>query len=140
MRTVVAAVIEHDGKLLACQRPRGCRFELMWEFPGGKVEPWETLPEALARELHEELGVTATIGPELFRTRHTYAGTGEPLDLFFFAADAPPAEIQNLEFEKIEWRTPESLPELEFLAADRPLIDGLARGAIQVPRNRRNRV
>ena len=134
MRTVVAAVIEHQGKLLACQRPRGCRFELMWEFPGGKVEPWETLPEALSRELREELGVTAQIGPEVFHTRHTYADTDEPLDLFFFAAHASPAEIQNLEFERIEWCTPESLPELAFLPADRPLIDGLATGSIRVPR------
>ena len=133
MRTVVAAVIEHEGKLLACQRPRGCRFELMWEFPGGKVEPWETLPEALSRELREELAVNATIGPEIFRTRHTYADTNEPVDLFFFAANASPAEIQNMEFERIEWRTPESLRELAFLAADQPLIDGLVRGAIRVP-------
>ena len=133
MRVVVAAVIEHQGKLLACQRPRGCRFELMWEFPGGKVEPWETLPEALSRELREELGVVAQIGPQFFHTRHTYADTDEPLDLFFFVAHASPAEIQNLEFEKIEWRTPESLRELAFLAADRPLIDGLVTGSIQVP-------
>lgn len=134
MRTVVAAVIEHEGKLLACQRPRGSRFELMWEFPGGKVEPRETLQQALARELEEELGVTAVIGPQIFSTRHTYAETTEPLDLFFFAASAAPAQIQNLEFEKIEWRTPESLPELNFLLADRALIEQLATGAIQVPR------
>lgn len=133
MRVVVAAIIEHQGKLLACQRPRGCRFELRWEFPGGKVEPWETLHEALSRELREELGVTAQIGPEVFHTRHTYAVTDEPLDLFFYVAHASPAELQNLEFEKIEWRTPESLRELAFLDADRPLIDGLATGSIQLP-------
>jgi hypothetical protein len=84
--------------------------------------------------LREELAVNATIGPEIFRTRHTYADTDEPLALFFFAANASPAEIQNMEFERIEWRTPESLRELAFLAADQPLIDGLVRGAIRVPR------
>ena len=77
--------------------------------------------------------MTAQIGPQFFHTRHKYSDTDEPLDLFFFAAHASPAEIQNLEFEKIEWRTPESLRELAFLAADRPLIDGLATGSIQVP-------
>jgi 8-oxo-dGTP diphosphatase len=51
MFTVVAALIQHHGKLLVCQRRRGSRFELMWEFPGGKVEPGETLENALAREL-----------------------------------------------------------------------------------------
>ena len=42
MLTVVAAIIEREGKLLVCQRKRGRNFELKWEFPGGKVEPGET--------------------------------------------------------------------------------------------------
>ena len=57
MLTVVAALIESDGRVLVCQRRRGDRFALLWEFPGGKVEPGEELSAALARELREELGV-----------------------------------------------------------------------------------
>jgi 8-oxo-dGTP diphosphatase len=53
MITVVAALIQSDGKLLVCQRKRGASFGMMWEFPGGKVKPGETLPQALARELEE---------------------------------------------------------------------------------------
>ena len=64
MLTVVAALIHSDGKLLVCQRKRGTSFAMMWEFPGGKVKPGETLEQALARELEEELGTKATIGPE----------------------------------------------------------------------------
>ena len=64
MLTVVAALIEFEGKLLVCQRPRGSKFELMWEFPGGKAEAGETLEAALVRELREELGVVARVGPE----------------------------------------------------------------------------
>ena len=64
MLSVVAAVIEANGKILVCQRPRGDTFELMWEFPGGKVKPGEILPQALSRELLEELGTRAEIGPE----------------------------------------------------------------------------
>ena len=63
---VVAALIEADGKLLVCQRRRTDSFGLMWEFPGGKLEPGETPAQALARELQEELGVEAKIGPEMF--------------------------------------------------------------------------
>jgi 8-oxo-dGTP diphosphatase len=107
----------------------------MWEFPGGKAEPGETLQEALARELREELDVTATIGPEIFRVQHTYAKTNGPMEIVFFAATALPGDVKNLEFEQIEWRAPESLSELNFLSADRDLIEKLAIGAIRLPRD-----
>jgi 8-oxo-dGTP diphosphatase len=130
MLTVVAALIESEGKLLVCQSRRGGAFELLWEFPGGKKRPDETPQEALARELAEELGVTARIGREIYRTRHRYPGMDEPLELVFFAAQAAPADVRNLIFERIEWREPRTLPELNFLPADRELIDKLAAGEI----------
>jgi 8-oxo-dGTP diphosphatase len=133
MLNVVAALIQSGGKLLACQRPHGSRFELQWEFPGGKREAGETLEAALARELQEELGVDATIGPEVHRLRHQYANTGVPFELVFFAAEAAPDKIQNLEFERIEWRELRSLPELNFLEADRDLVNKLASGEIKLP-------
>ncbi len=130
MLTVVAALIESEGKLLVCQRRCGSAFELLWEFPGGKKRPDETLEAALARELSEELGVTAKIGREIYRTQHRYAEMSEPIELIFFAASVSPAEIRNLIFERIEWREPHSLPELNFLPADRELIEKLALGEI----------
>jgi len=132
MLTVVAALIEHEGKILACQRKRGQRFELMWEFPGGKVEPGESPEQALARELREELGVEATIGREVFRAKHTYAEMRQPIEILFFAASAARDAIRNLEFEQLAWRAPESLPELPFLPADRELIEKLASGQIRL--------
>jgi 8-oxo-dGTP diphosphatase len=55
---VVAAVIQRpDGAFLLAQRPAGKLYAGYWEFPGGKVEPGEPLREAIARELHEELGI-----------------------------------------------------------------------------------
>lgn len=133
MLTVVAALIEFDGKLLVCQRRRGSRFELMWEFPGGKVEPGESLETALARELREELGAAARIGPEIYRVQHRYDELKEPLDLIFFVAGLDPAKVKNLEFEQLAWCEPKSLPELKFLPADRTLIEKLATGAIRLP-------
>ncbi len=132
MIRVVAALIQHEGKLLVCQRRRGSRLELMWEFPGGKTEPGETFEEALARELREELDVTATIGPEKYRVQHAYSKTGEPMEIIFFAASAAPDGVRNLEFERIEWRAPESLTELSFLPADLGLVEKLASGAIRL--------
>lgn len=137
MITVVAALIEHDGKLLVCQRKRGYRFELMWEFPGGKTEPGEAPQDALTRELQEELGIDAQIGEELYRTRHEYAEMPDSLELIFFAASTDPAKITNLQFEQLQWREPQSLPELNFLPADRELIAQLASGKLPLPNSRR---
>ena len=134
MLTVVAALIEFEGKLLVCQRRRGDTFELMWEFPGGKAKPGETLEAALARELNEELGARARIGPQVYRTRHQYAEMKESIDLFFFAASLDARKLKNLVFEQIAWREPGSLTDLNFLPADRELITKLATGALRIPR------
>ena len=132
MLTVVAALIESGGKLLVCQRQRGARFELMWEFPGGKVQAGETLEAALARELDEELGVAATIGREMYRMQYAYPEMREPIELVFFAASAPAGEIRNLDFEQIAWQAPKVLTSMDFLPADRELIEKLASGALRL--------
>jgi 8-oxo-dGTP diphosphatase len=134
MLTVVAALIESEGKLLVCQRRRGDTFGMMWEFPGGKRKADETLEAALERELLEELGAPARIGPEVYRTRHQYAEMSEPIVLVFFAAAVEPHAVKNIVFEQILWREPSSLPELNFLPADRELIEKLSSGTLNLPR------
>lgn len=59
---VVAAIIEHNGNILLARRPDSGDQPGYWEFPGGKLENNETQSQALARELQEELGITAKIG------------------------------------------------------------------------------
>jgi 8-oxo-dGTP diphosphatase len=129
--TVVAALILRDSKILVCQRRRDDTHSLQWEFPGGKVEPGEAPKEALARELREELGVEATIGRELFRTRHRYREVQRELELIFFqAAIARSAVLQNLVFEGFEWADPSALPQYNFLQADEEFVALLASHAI----------
>jgi len=125
--TVVAALIEEGGMILICQRRKGGPFELKWEFPGGKVQPGETPQEALTRELREELQVSATIGPELYRTRHRYAEMEQELELIFFAVTLGPETMMNRAFEKIVWAERARLPTYDFLEADRELVERLAR-------------
>jgi len=132
MLIVVAALIESNGKLLVCQRKRGDTFELMWEFPGGKLKSGESPAEALARELVEELGVASEIGAEVMRSRHQYAQVSEPIELIFLRARITGGTIENRVFESIEWREPQSLPELNFLPADRDLIHLLATGKLKL--------
>ena len=129
--TVVAAVILRDSKILVCQRRRDDSHALQWEFPGGKVEHGEIPQEALARELREELGIEATIGRELFRTRHRYRESGQTLELIFFQANVDrSASLQNLVFEGFEWADLSSLQRYQFLQADEEFVALLASHAV----------
>ncbi len=131
MLTVVAGLIEAEGKILVCQRRRGDTFELMWEFPGGKLQAAETAAEGLARELREELGVEARVGEEVFRTRHRYAEMREEIELIFLTATVDAAAVRNIVFERMEWRAVETLGELNFLPADREFVGKLVRRGLQ---------
>jgi mutator protein MutT len=131
--TVVAALIENEGRLLVCQRRGSDPFGLKWEFPGGKVRRKEEPGAALARELQEELGADSAIGREIFRTRHRYAELGREIELIFFSAKLDPATIQNLAFEQMLWAEPAALAALDFLPADRELVTKLATGELRLP-------
>jgi len=128
--TVVAAVIRRGERVLICQRRRDDTFGLKWEFPGGKVKAGESPEAALARELEEELGVRAAIGPEVARTRHKYTEHARPIELRFFTAQLESAEVRNLAFEKIAWEADVLLPTYDFLAADRAIVERLAKGEL----------
>jgi|HubBroStandDraft_3_1064219.scaffolds.fasta_scaffold912015_1 8-oxo-dGTP diphosphatase len=126
---VVAALIESEGRILACQRRKNDAFGLKWEFPGGKARKNETPAQALARELKEELGVDAIIGDEIYRTRHRYAELAREIELIFFTASASKSEMRNLAFQEMRWVKPTELAALDFLPADREFIANLGRPA-----------
>ena len=131
---VVAAVIVREGRVLACQRSRSGKFPLKWEFPGGKVQSDESPEAALTRELREELSVEASVGAEIYRTKHKYAEMPSAIELIFFAATIESGEIDNRVFEEIAWVAPRKLAEMDFLDADREFITQLATGDIQPQR------
>jgi 8-oxo-dGTP diphosphatase len=100
-----------------------------WEFPGGKIEPGESPEQALARELEEELGIHAKIGPRITHIRHNYRHGGA-VDLQFFAVHEFAGEVQNRIYHDVRWTKLEDLPAYDFLAADRGLIRDLAAGKL----------
>ena len=129
LRYVVAALIVRGGEILICQRRPDQPMALQWEFPGGKIEAGETPEQALARELDEELGIHAAIGPRITRIRHNYRHGGA-VDLQFFSVHSFDGEIENRIFKQVLWTRLEELPEYDFLAADRGLIRDLAAGKL----------
>lgn len=72
MLEVVAALIRKEDRFLICQRGANKSRALLWEFPGGKVEPGETKAQALARECREELAVELAVGEPFMDVTHVY--------------------------------------------------------------------
>jgi mutator protein MutT len=129
--SVTAAVIVRGEPsaitVLACQRAADARHHPgKWEFPGGKVEPGESLVECLRRELREELGIVARIGPALATSRHQYAGR-DVVEITFFAVRELEGTPTNLVFGDMRWVKPEDLSQLDFLEADREFVGWLAK-------------
>jgi 8-oxo-dGTP diphosphatase len=121
--TVVAGVLEREGRILICQRREDQPHALKWEFPGGKVETGETPEQALVRELREELGIEAESPREIQRYEFSYPGK-KPILLIFFAVAAWLGEIENLIFRAIEWEEQSKLKDRDFLEGDEPFLSG----------------
>lgn len=132
MIRVVAALIETKGRVLICQRRRGGLFALQWEFPGGKLCAGETPQAGLVRELREELGSTARVGAEVYRTRHHYQEHASPVEITFFHVLGLSPVPRNLVFERMVWVRPGDLPRYDFLPADRELVARLARKELRL--------
>ena len=129
MKEVVAALIVRKNRLLICQRTESQPMPLKWEFPGGKIESGEKPPEALRRELQEELGIAATIGEEVACIQHQYTG-GNTLELRFFLVHEWQGKIANRIFRTLRWARRTDLPRYDFLEADRRLVKDIANGKL----------
>ena len=122
---VVAAVIERDRRILIGQRKPGGRHALQWEFPGGKVEPGEEPRAALARELREELGIEAAIGPQIDAYDFLYQPRSITRLMFFHVTEFE-GDVVNLDFHALAWEPREALPAYDFLEGDVEFVKRLA--------------
>lgn len=118
---VVAALIWDGDRFMICQRPAHKARGLLWEFVGGKVEPGETLEEALIRECWEELAVTLSVGESFVQVLHNYPDITVRLTLFHAVIAA--GEPQKLEHNDIRWITPAEIPQFDFCPADEEILE-----------------
>ena len=119
---VVAAIILHENKIFATQRGYG-EFKDGWEFPGGKIEPGETSREALVREIKEELDIDIDVKNFLETVEYDYPEFHLSMECFFCTIRS--GELILKEHEAAKWLTAETLESVEWLPADRGLIEGI---------------
>jgi 8-oxo-dGTP diphosphatase len=122
---VVAGVLVEGGRVLTSRRPAGGHLAGAWEFPGGKVEPDEDPRQALARELHEELGIEVEVGEVLETVFHRY--DHKSVLLLFYAvtrASHSPAP-RALQVAELAWRDLGELDAVELAPADVPFLPRL---------------
>ena len=122
----VGVLIDADGRFLITSRPAGKVYAGHWEFPGGKIEPGETVEAALQRELHEELGITIGTAQPWKTTLHDYPHA--LVRLHFCKVFDWRGKFEMREAQQMAWQTlpvavepllPGTLPVLDWLADER---------------------
>ncbi|WP_420996477.1 NUDIX domain-containing protein [Cupriavidus sp. 30B13] len=99
----VGVLVRPDGRFLLAQRPAGKPYEGYWEFPGGKLEPGESVEEALARELHEELGIAVSQCVRWHVLEHDYPHAY--VRLHFCKVTAWSGELEGREGQAFSWQS-----------------------------------
>lgn len=131
---VVAAVIRDGrGRLFIGQRPDHKRHGGLWEFPGGKVDPGETLEEAVARELDEELSLSTTwVAPEPVFVR---VDPGQPFRILFVEAGAAGTPVLT-EHQALAWIPVPPPPEYRLAPSDAAFVSALHLGEVVLDADR----
>lgn len=113
---VVGAMLEKDGCYLITQRPPTATLPLLWEFPGGRVEPGETDQAALARELREEMRIDVEVGGRVIHVEHAYEGYD--IDFCVYRCRMTQGPIVHVRVHDHRWVRPDELDQYEFPPAD----------------------
>ena len=122
---VVAAVILEESRVFATQRGYGA-FKDGWEFPGGKIEPGEGPEQALAREIREELDTEVDVGRLLTQVEYDYPEFHLSMGCYLCAIRSGSLTLK--EHESARWLTADQLDSVDWLPADREVIEMLKKG------------
>ncbi len=124
LEVVAAILMEPDGRVFLASRPQGKVYAGYWEFPGGKVEPGESLEHALARELKEELGIVPLRATRWITKLHTYPHATVRLN--FFRVWEWDGEPHPHEGQTFAWIEPAHCDAAPLLPANFPVLKGLS--------------
>lgn len=123
VHVAAAAVLDGQGRVMISRRPEHVHQGGLWEFPGGKIEGDESVRVALARELHEELGIEVTDARPLIRIHHDYPDKSVLLDVW--CVDRFEGEAHGREGQPLQWVMPEDLSAYPFPAANRAIVNAV---------------
>jgi len=124
MTRVAVGVLQKGGKILVCQRKKGSRYGLKWEFPGGKLEPGETILECLKRELFEELSISVR-DIDRVQIQSTFYEDGGMFEVAYCFVSQFTGEARNNAFEEIRWVTIPELGALDNLKGNEAFVASL---------------
>lgn len=113
---VVAALVERNGRYLITQRRENAVLPLLWDFPGGRVEPGETDRGALAREVEERLGVSVEVGQLISFVSHPYDRYA--VDLYLYECNLRSDELRCCAVNDYAWVTSEEMERYSFTPVD----------------------
>ncbi|MCS6813885.1 MAG: A/G-specific adenine glycosylase [Cyanobacteria bacterium] len=119
----VAVIWNQQGQILIDRRPQEGLLGGLWEFPGGKVEPGETIPDCIRREIQEELGIQVEVGEQLTTVDHAYSHFRVTLHVHHCRHLS--GEPQPIACEEIRWVTLEELDQFPFPKANCHIIAAL---------------
>jgi len=125
-RIGVAVIWDGQGNILIDRRKQSGLLGGMWEFPGGKLEPGETVEECIRREIREELGIEIEVGDRLISVDHTYSHFRVTLEVHHCKHLS--GEPQAIECDEIRWVTLEEIEQFPFPAANVRIIEALRSG------------
>lgn len=120
---VVAAVLERDGSYLITQRRPTAVLPLLWEFPGGKVEPGETDAQALRRELLHRLGAAIEVGKLISFVSHPYEHYA--VDLFLYECHLVATRLEAHNVNAFKWVASSDFEHYPFTPADEASMNKL---------------
>jgi 8-oxo-dGTP diphosphatase len=122
---VVAAVLEKEGRYLITQRRATAVLPLMWEFPGGRVEPGETDQQAVKRELLHRLGVNIDVGKLISFVSHPYEHYVVDLFLYECTLADPESALQPRAVNAFKWVASNEFDQYPFTPADEASMNKL---------------
>ncbi len=123
VHVAVGVLIDEAGRVLITRRADDAHQGGLWEFPGGKVEAFETVQDALARELQEELGVVIGASSPFMEIRHDYGDKSVLLDIH--KVKDWRGEPRGLEGQPLAWVLPAALEDFEFPDANVAIVEKL---------------
>jgi 8-oxo-dGTP diphosphatase len=123
VRVAAAVIVRPDGSVLLAQRPPGKPYAGYWEFPGGKLEPGESAPQALARELAEELGLTVTRAAPWLTQEFVYPHAH--VELNFFRVLGWTGDPVGHDGQAFAWQMPGSFDVAPLLPANSRVLAAL---------------